>query len=194
MTLYNKIITIVVSFLIISMGFLFFTLKDESIQEITAYPNSSFNNSTSNIKYNISLINSYGYGGYLSVFSSYVYPGTQLKYAYIYEKIYIEKENLSGNNWVVWKNFSINMSLKNLYSRHIQLIPGRYKFKFGTLIDYTNLSSFINETLPNSHKSLMIIDLPYPLILVELEASEIFILVIMAILSYRSILRKNKQI
>ncbi|MGP6207173.1 hypothetical protein ACNF42_03960 [Cuniculiplasma sp. SKW3] len=194
MTLYNKIIAIGVSFLIISMGFLFFSINDGKMQDIMAYPNFTYENNTQNISYNSSLINSYGYGGILSIFSSYVYPGVELPYAYIFEKIYIKKETLSGNNWVLWKNYSVNMSLKNFYLMNIHLVPGRYKFMFGTLIDYRNQSAFINGTLPPSHNSFMLIDLPYPSILVDLIVIEILLLVLIAILDYRSILRKNRQI
>ena len=194
MALYNKLIVIAASFLIITLAFLSVSSERGTTVGMTSTVISTFGQTDFNGSWcNVSFIDSYGSGGQLSIYSEYGSPSRPVSYASVFQDISIERGTFSGEKWTPLCTHSINMTNREFYAINLNLSPGYYEIKFGTLLDYNNLTDFYNGTVPALHSAFMLITLPYPALLMDMILVELPSLAALMILYYVEV-RKGRNL
>jgi hypothetical protein len=194
MSLYNKLLALSLSILIITLSFFMVSTEKGTSIELEAPLNASCENSKpSGMQFDGRFIDVYGSGGYITIYSEYASSSKPLHYASVFQMIYIERETTPGGKWSTFANYSIDMTSRQFYSTYLNLTPGYFQIKFGTLLDYNNQSQYLNGTLPAQHSAFMILHLPRPTLLFYLILAEIASISVLISLSYLSY-RKNRNL
>ncbi|MCL4350900.1 MAG: hypothetical protein M1535_05625 [Candidatus Thermoplasmatota archaeon] len=192
LTLYNKLLALFASFIVVTIAFLIVSSEQGRNVEITAFPNCSYaHNTVSGMHYNSSFLESYGSGGYLSIYSEYASKNKPLTYGSVFQQVIVEKGRSAGKSWTVLCNFTFNMTARGFSQENLHLTPGYYQVKFGTLFVYWNVSDFFNGTLPSLHSAFMEVSLPPPSLLVNMIEIEVLILSILMLLDYARFRKKG---
>ncbi len=185
MTLYNKLLAGVAASIIITSAFLIASVENGTNIQITAFPNSSLGQDSGMVLYyNSSFVESYGSGGYLSIYSDYSSNGKPLSYAWVIQQLIVERGTSDGNEWRAQCDRSFNMTGTEFSQAHLNLTPGYYRLEFATMLVYHNASDFYNNTLPALHSAFLDIKLPYPSVLVVTLEIELSILAALLALDY----------
>lgn len=166
MRLLGKIFVILLGFFILSFSALLsvnFGTNAIGVEPSTGYQ--ATGQSDVPLSYNITYIQTYGYGLTVSINSGFINTSITENSAYILDALNIYKFG-NQQNWILTYEINKNVTTSGYIAKLPKFGPGLYKVEFGALLE-VNYSSFSNLTrYVNDYYNYLSIYLPKPDLLI----------------------------
>lgn len=126
---------------------------------------------------------SYGYSATASVFNPMSSENFNNTSAYVVQDLGLLKMS-SNESFVPVSYIYLNMTGTSICNIKLNMTPGSYRLEFSMILDYTNLSKFVNATQEENVHGYVILRLGFPALLFYLSAFDISGLTLFVVMGY----------